>query len=105
MRQLIDQRIRKALIQIESARHLLNRELSADSIDETRVNELTRLLIDLNATFVDLVRSYLKTASAKTSVSDAVQFLDLLLESDQDTVHDLLINHGETVLENLKRVI
>jgi hypothetical protein len=61
MSQLInDSRIRKALIQIESARHLLNRELSADQVDETRVNELTRLLIELNASFVDLVQATLK---------------------------------------------
>lgn len=55
-----DQRIRKHLIQIETTRHLLNRELSSDDCSEIRVNDLTRLLIDLNATFVDLVRSYLK---------------------------------------------
>lgn len=55
-----DSRIRKQLIQIETARHLLNRELSSDDASEIRINDLTRLLIDLNATFVDLVRSYLK---------------------------------------------
>lgn len=56
----MNKRIRTALNQIETARHLLNRELSADSIDETRVNDLTRLLIDLNASFVDLIRENLK---------------------------------------------
>lgn len=63
MKQLIDQRIRKALIQIESARHLLNRELSSDSVDETRVNELTRLLIELNASLVDVIRERVKHES------------------------------------------
>lgn len=63
MKQLIDQRIRRALIQIESARHLLNRELSADSVDETRVNELTRLLIELNASLVDVIRERVKHES------------------------------------------
>lgn len=60
MKQLIDQRIRRALIQIESARHLLNRELSGDQVDETRVNELTRLLIELNASLVDVIRERVK---------------------------------------------
>lgn len=60
MKQLIDQRVRRALIQIESARHLLNRELSADQVDETRVNELTRLLIELNASLVDVIREQVK---------------------------------------------
>lgn len=60
MRRLVDQRIRRALIQIESARHLLNRELSADLVDETRVNELTRLLIELNASLVDVIREKVK---------------------------------------------
>lgn len=71
MRQLIDQRVRRALIQIESARHLLNRELSADQVDEARVNELTRLLIELNASLVDVIREQVKheyaNEKAKTS--------------------------------------
>lgn len=61
----MSKRIRTALNQIETARHLLNRELSADRIDETRVNDLTRLLIDLNASFVDLIRNVMKNGGLK----------------------------------------
>lgn len=61
----MNKRIRTALNQIETARHLLNRELSADYIDETRVNDLTRLLIDLNASFVDLIRNVVKNGGLK----------------------------------------
>lgn len=61
----MNKRIRTALNQIETARHLLNRELSEDHIDETRVNDLTRLLIDLNASFVDLVRDVMNNGGLK----------------------------------------
>lgn len=61
----MNKRIRTALNQIETARHLLNRELSEDHIDETRVNDLTRLLIDLNASFVDLIRNVIKNGGLK----------------------------------------
>lgn len=49
-------RLLKQLRQIEMARHYLNRELSADEPDETRINELTRLLIELNSQLVDNLR-------------------------------------------------
>lgn len=61
----MNKRVRTALNQIETARHLLNRELSEDHIDETRVNDLTRLLIDLNASFVDLIRNVVKNGGLK----------------------------------------
>jgi hypothetical protein len=53
-------RLLKQLRNIEAARHYLNRELSANQPNETRVNELTRLLIELNANLVDNLREVLK---------------------------------------------
>lgn len=55
-------RLFKQLRQIEAARHYLNRELSADMPDETRVNELTSLLIELNSQLVDNLREILHHA-------------------------------------------
>ena len=53
-------RLNKQLRNIEAVRHYLNRELSEDRPNETRVNELTRLLIELNAQLVDNLREVLK---------------------------------------------
>jgi hypothetical protein len=52
-------RLLKQLRNIEAARHYLNRELSAAHPNETRINELTNLLIELNAQLVDNLREVL----------------------------------------------